>query len=428
MQTDRQHLRHNFVVNVMDGAFFGIALGIASFYSVVPLFVATLTNSNVLIGLSSQLHWIGWQFPQLLTANRVAGLTRYKPMALLMTIHERLPFFGLAIVALLVPIIPRELALILTLLLLTWQGLGGGLTATAWQSMINKIMPGSLRGTFYGMQSAAANLMAAGSAVAAGVLLKAVESPFNFALCFFLASLAMLASGGFLAWTREEEHPPGDIEPSPHLAALVARLKLIMMQDRNFSWFVVARMLLNGADMARAFFVIYAVRQFGAGEEFIGIITGISMLAQTVANPLLGWLGDRFSHRMILAGGILVLLSSIAAALAATSLPWFYLITALSGVSVAALWTTVIAMSAEFGTDAERPYYLGLGNTLVAPATLIAPLVGGALADTVGYGATFVTAAVFGVAAVAVLLFKVREPRHIQPLRETLTVAHGGTD
>jgi MFS family permease len=131
---------------------------------------------------------------------------------------------------------------------------------------------------------------------------------------------------------------------------------------------------------------------------------------------------------MILAMGIFVLLGSVAAAMVATSVEWFYLVTALSGVSVAALWTTVIAMSAEFGSDAERPYYLGLGNTLVAPATLIAPLIGGALADTVGYTATFIAAAAFGIAGLIVLTFKVRSPRHIRHLRETLTVAHGGAD
>jgi MFS family permease len=428
LQSDnRQHLRHNFTVGVLDGAFFGVALGIASFTSVIPLFIATLTTSNVLIGLASQLHWIGWQLPQLLTANRVAGLTRYKPLAVFLTIHERLPFFGLAIIALLVPYISRELALILTMLMLTWQGLGGGLTATPWQSMINKLMPSDLRGTFYGAQSAAANLMAAGGAVAAGLLLEAIESPFNFALCFFAASVAMLISGGFLSWTREDAHPQGDITPSPNLAALVARLNLIMRGDHNFAWFIVARLFMQGADMARAFLVIYAMRQFNAGEEFIGILTGVSLLAQTVANPLLGWLGDRYSHRTILALSIVTIIVCVAATVAAPSLVWFYLIFGLSGITVAALWTTTIAMNAEFGSDAERPYYIGLGNTLVAPATLAAPLIGGLLADNVGYAATFIAAGICGVVALAVLLLKVREPRH-HTLKPTPHLVQGAAD
>ena len=42
---------------------------------------------------------MGWQLPQILTASRVGRLRRYKPMVLTMAIHERLPFFALALVA-----------------------------------------------------------------------------------------------------------------------------------------------------------------------------------------------------------------------------------------------------------------------------------------------------------------------------------------
>jgi hypothetical protein len=95
--------RFNFIVNVLDGGFFGSAIGFASFITVIPLFVDTMTDSALLIGLIPAIHSVGWQLPQLFTANRVARLRRYKPMVLFMTIHERLPFFGLGLVAWLLP-------------------------------------------------------------------------------------------------------------------------------------------------------------------------------------------------------------------------------------------------------------------------------------------------------------------------------------
>jgi len=95
----RKHLRHNFTVNVLDGAFFGLAMGMASFVTVIPLFVSTLTDSVLLIGLIPAIHTVGWQLPQLLTVNRIARLRRYKPMVILVTINERLPFFGLMVAA-----------------------------------------------------------------------------------------------------------------------------------------------------------------------------------------------------------------------------------------------------------------------------------------------------------------------------------------
>jgi MFS family permease len=367
-----QELRHNFTVNVTDGAFFGFAIGIASFVTVIPLFVATLTDSTVLIGLVASIHMVGWQLPQLLTANRVAKLRRYKPMVVFMTLHERLPFFGLAIVAALVPVIGHELALTLTFLMLIWQGLGGGFTATAWQSMIAKIMPPNLRGTFYGTQSAFANLLSSGGAVLAGVLLGELDSPLDFTLCFLVAGAAMILSLGFLAWTREAESHVVQI-PTQTQRDYWKELLRIVRQEENFRWFIAARMLSQVAAVALSFYTIYAVRNYGMDDKTVGIMTGVLLLAQTVANPLLGWFGDRSSHRLMFALSSLLAMVSALLAIIVPDASWFYVIFALAGAANAGLWTITMALTAEFGTAVTRPYYIGLSNTLVAPVTILAP-------------------------------------------------------
>ena len=120
-----------------------------------------------------------------------------------MTIHERIPFLGFAIVALLLPTIGLQAGLLLTFILLTWQGLGGGFTANSWTSMISKIIPPETRGTFFGFQAGLANLFISGSAIAAGYLLDYLDSPFDFAACFFLASIFFALSWFALAQTHE---------------------------------------------------------------------------------------------------------------------------------------------------------------------------------------------------------------------------------
>ena len=98
-------IRHNITVNLLDGSFFGAALGFASFITVIPLFVSELTTSAVLIGLIPAIHSVGWQLPQLLTAPRVSRLNQFRPTVLKLTIHERLPFLGLAVVAWFSPVL-----------------------------------------------------------------------------------------------------------------------------------------------------------------------------------------------------------------------------------------------------------------------------------------------------------------------------------
>ncbi|XSG74220.1 MFS transporter [Herpetosiphon llansteffanensis] len=410
------HVRHNVVVNVADGAFFGAATGIASFVTVIPLFMHTLTDSALLIGLVLAIRSVGWQLPQLLTARRVASLRRYKPMVLLMTINERMPFFGLGLIAWFAADLGRELALWLAYMLLIWQGLGGGLTATAWQTMIGKIMPQRWRGTFFGVQSAAANLLASIGAVGAGIILDKLPSPLDFALCFGISGIAMVISWSFLATTKEPSREPEYTHGSQR--DFWASIVTILKRDRNFRWFLAARIISQLGLMATAFFTVYAVKRFGLDDQTAGIMTAIYLITQTIANPIMGWLGDRIGYRRVMEFGALLALAAGVGAWLAPVLGWFYLIFALAGIANVALWTITMSMTLEFGSLAERPSYIGLANTLVAPATLVAPLIGGWLADSAGYTYTFAVAAAGGLLTWLILRFGVRDPQTTQSTNE----------
>jgi MFS family permease len=299
-------------------------------------------------------------------------------------------------------------ALVFTYTLLIWQGLGGGITATAWQSLIGRIIPPGRLGTFFGAQSASANLMASVSAVIAGIVLERQNFPNNFSICFLLASLSMIISWFFLAKTREPEIIP--MRPPRTRRAFLNNISEIIYRDLNFRWFLFVRMLSQLGTMAFAFYTVYAVRILGMSEGIAGIMTGVLMATQTAANPILGWVGDRFGHRLSLEIGITAAVVSAGLAWLVTGTSWFYLIFALAGVANVALWTTPIAMSLQFGDENDRPIYIGMANTLVAPFTFFAPVLGGLLADQFGYQTTFIASALAGILTVIVLHLVIQNP------------------
>ena len=405
----RQNLKHNLVVNMWDGGLFGAALGFASFGTILPLFVASMTDSALLIGLVPAIHAVGWQFPQLFMAQRVSRLRTYKRTALLTTIHERVPFLGLALVALLMPFIGSQVALVLTFLLLIWQGLGGGFTANTWTSMISKIMPPDSRGTFFGFQASLANLTLSAAAVGAGYLLDYLASPYDFALCFVIAFVFFGLSWAALALTREPEDtekviPETETHFWDHARAILGR-------DANFRWFLGARFLSQFAIMGFSFYILYALRRFGMDTITAGFLTATLTISQTVANAGMGWLGDRLGHRaMMLLGAVAVFASSILA-WGATSLAWFYPIFLLAGLAYVAIWTNSLAMTVDFGSEADRPMYIGLSQTLTAPATILAPILGGWIVDLAGFQPTFIISTVLSLGLFAILALLVKDPR-----------------
>jgi MFS family permease len=405
----RAQLRHNIFVNMLDGGTFGLALGFASFATILPLFVASMTNSATLIGLVPAIHSTGWLLPQLFTATHTSRLRRYKPTVLMATIHERLPFLGLAVIALLLPKIGTQTGLALTFLMLTWQGLGGGFTANSWTSMISKIIPPEARGTFFGVQAALANLFISGAAVLAGYLLDWFDSPTDFMLCFLIASFFFALSWFALASTREPEDREKVIEEQPrpfwHGAGQILR------SDANFDWFLLSRFISQFATMGFSFYIVYALRRFDMDTVTAGYFTATLTLSQTIANAGMGWLGDRMGHRlMLILGAIAAALSSLLAWFAA-SLVWFYPIFFLAGVANVSIWTIGMTMTVDFSDEQQRPFYIGLAQTLTAPATIIAPLFGGWIADTAGFTPTFAISTLLSVAMTAMLIFIIKDPR-----------------
>jgi MFS family permease len=405
----RKHLRHNVTVNLADGGFFGVAIGFASFGTILPLFVASMTDSATLIGLVPAIHASGWLLPQLFTAGYTARLRRYKRTVLMATIHERIPFLGLAIVALLLPKIGTQAGLIITFMLLTWQGLGGGFTANSWTSMISKIIPSETRGTFFGLQGAVANLFISAAAVGAGYLLDWFDAPLNFMVCFLIACLFFTFSWIFLALTREPADHEKVIAENPlpfwHGAGR------ILKRDSNFNWFLSARLLSQFATMGFTFYIVYALRRFQMDVVTAGYLTATLTIAQTVANAGMGWLGDRVGHRlMLIVGAGSATLSSLLAWFA-PSLAWFFPIFILTGFANVSIWTNGMTMTVDFSDESERPFYIGLAQTLTAPVTIIAPLIGGWIADSQGFVTTFALSAVLSVVMTVILVFLVKEPR-----------------
>lgn len=410
----QKNLRYNILVNLLDGAYFGLGMGFGSFTTIITIFVAKLTDSAILIGLIPAIHAVGWQLPQLFTANWVSRQRRYKPMVMWLTTLERIPFLGLALIAWFLPGLGISSAIWLVFIMLVFQGVGAGLTANSWQTLIAKIIPTEWRGSFLGAQAAIANIAMSISAVLAGYLLETRSFPHNFSFCFFSTVLFLALSQLSLGLTREKKDGTKIIPDTKQ--TIWESSRRILRENHSFTWFLASRFLSLMATMAFSFYIIYALRQFNMSMIVSGYMTATLTISSTLANILMGWISDHTGHRsMLLAGAIALTLSPLIAWLS-PSLNWFYLVVALAGIANASIWTIGMVMTVDYGNEEERPIYIGLSNTLTAPATIIAPLIGGALADIAGFPVTFITGTICGLSAFLVLLIFVRNPR--QGLKE----------
>jgi MFS family permease len=92
---------------------------------------------------------------------------------------------------------------------------------------------------------------------------------------------------------------------------------------------------------------------------------------------------------------------------------WLLATFALLGASRASDSVSGMSIILEFCAPEDRPTYVGLTNTLLAPVKASAPVVGGWLATWASYRGMFVVALTISLLGAILLALWVREPRHV---------------
>ncbi len=303
----------------------------------------------------------------------------------------------------------KPVALVATFLLLILQGLGAGMTANPWQNMIGKVITSNIRGTFFGLQSGAANLLGGAGAVAAGFILEKMDFPDGFGLVFLLCGLSMTISFFAIAQTRE---PDRTIEPLPSQQVnFWGNVGKILKKDRSFRWFILSRFVFQFGTMASAFYAVYAVKHLGMNDVAAGAMTSVLFIVQVGSNTIFGRLGDRIGHMPVLRLGAVCAVIAAVLAFSAPSAGWFFAVMVFAGIANSVFWTIGMVITLEFGSEQERPTYIGLANTLIAPAAVLAPLLGGWIADSYSFQHTFAVAIAFSLVSLAVLVRFVRRDK-----------------
>ena len=94
----QKNLRWNFSVNVWDIMFITLGITLVSRETVMPVFVSTLTDSKILIGLIPATFTLGFYLPQLFSANFTERLQFKKPFVMTIGFFgERLPYLLIAL-------------------------------------------------------------------------------------------------------------------------------------------------------------------------------------------------------------------------------------------------------------------------------------------------------------------------------------------
>ncbi len=419
------NFRWNFGANVMDIAFYMLGMSFVSSATILPLLVSKLTDSKLAIGLIPAIYSLGFLLPQLLTANFTERL-RYKKwfVVLVSGPGERGPWLlmGLIVWAFAIPYPTLTLLCIYAGLAVAMGS--AGTANPAWTDLIAKVIPVQKRGRWAGVAWSLGALLGIGGAALAGRMLANYPYSKNFGLCFLAASVALFFSWVGLALNRE----PAGLIVKPHitLSDYLRQLPHVLRRNTNYSHFLISRSVAALGGMAAGFFMVYGFERFGLSGRDVGLLTAVFTGSQAVANPLWGLLGDRAGHKVVLVGAAFCMMLATGVALITPVAAGMYVVFALNGAAWAADSVSAQNVVMEFAAPDERPTYIGLSNTLQAPARALAPIIGGLLATVLGYRGMFPVAILLAGVGGLMLALWVHEPRHLQPHTVAPATTQGG--
>jgi len=241
--------------------------------------------------------------------------------------------------------------------------------------------------------------------------------PNNYALIFGVAGLMFALS--ILPFLFIHELPGGKVaEKIPSMAEFLPSLGHVLRTDVPFRAMIVTRMLTSLFAMAGPFYIGFATVQLGLSST-VAVPTLLAM--QTIGSVcgalIYTWMGARRNLLFIrLALGLAAFLP-VSALLASVTGPLpLYLGFLISGLTGHNIFIGYMNWVITYTTHDQRPIYAGLFNTIGAVISLIAPFIGGTIAQQVGYEALFVVALAMVLGALFVTLRYIHHPHPVETL------------
>ncbi|MGC1301298.1 MAG: MFS transporter [Caulobacteraceae bacterium] len=401
------NLKRNYVANYIHGM-----LGLTGFRLIyaptfIPTYVHQLTGSDALVGLGTSLLQLGAILSPLISASRIEHQPRILPYAIRTGSMMRVMILGLALAGW---FLAGPVLLIVTLALLFLLGIFNGTQRVAFQMLMSKVIPIARRGRLQAWRNITGGVIAAGLSYVAGRYLIGGKVFGNgYATTFFLTFVLTSLGLTVLQLVLVEPDPPSR---RPAMRFL-DRLKEfpVLLEDRDYRWFILAEALTVCARLASPFYVLYAGQQLGLSGTTIGELSLAYLGADTVSNLLWGHLGDRTGYRItfLLAAGIW---GAAVLLLILIHQPWAVFVAFCGlGAGNSGYLMSQQTMVLEFGQRNDVAMRLALSTTIEGMISTIGPLLGGLLAVTLGYGVLMSCSVGFLGGAFLLLLFKVREPR-----------------
>jgi MFS family permease len=402
------NLKRNYLGNYLHGMLGMTGFRLVNTPTFLPAYLHMISGSNTIVGLGLALQQVGGVISPIFGASRIEHRTRVMPAAMWMGGLARTAVAGIAVSGWLL----KGNALVTAILgFMLMFGIFMGAQRVVFSLLMAKVIPISRRGRLQAWRNATGSLIAAALAYVAGRFLIGPNVFGNgYGVTFVLAVILTTAGLTALQLLLKEPEPPTTRSPAKFRDRLREFPRLIT-EDRAYAWFLVVQMLSSCARIATPFYILYVGASMHMTGKLLGALSFAYIGADALSNLVWGYLGDKTGFRLVLLFSLLSWAVSTVLLIEAHQ-PWAVFLAFFGlGAGQAGYMMSAQTMILEFGARDDLPMRIAVSATAEAITATLAPLIGGKVADMLGYDTVFGLSIGVLIAGLAILIAVVKEPR-----------------
>lgn len=402
------NLKRNYIGHYLHGMLGMTGFRLINAPTFLPAYLHLISGSNAVVGLGLALQQAGSVISPIFGATQIEHRTKVMPAALWMGGLARVQIVGMALSGWFLQGQPLVFAILAFMFLF---GLFMGTQRVVFSLLMAKVIPIGRRGRLQAWRNATGGLIAAALSYFAGRYFIGANITGNgYAFTFMFAALLTTLGLWALQVLMKEPEPP-TVRAQERFRDRLKDFPRLLAENRDYRNFLVVQMLATAGRVATPFYILYVSSAIELTGGNLGLLTLAYLGADTISNLIWGYLGDKTGFRLVL---LISLVAWILATLlllnvhtvAAIFIAFFGLGAAQSGYMMSAQ-----TMILEFGSRDDLPMRIALSSTAEGLMATMGPLLGGLLAEQLGYPMVFGISIGFLCLGLAMLLTTVKEPR-----------------
>ncbi len=403
----RDDLRRNYLAHLGHGLLGQTGMRLVNAPTFVPAYVASLTGSDVAVGVARGLQYLGMFLSPIVGATAIEHRRRVLPVGLVIGALMRLSILGLALGGLL---LPPPWPFLTACASLASFGVFLGVQGVVFNFLVSKVIPVEKRGFLMGLRNALAGLTAVAVSLYAGPRLIEANALGNGYAATFLLSFVLTSLGlSLLLFVREPETP--NVLERSRVWQRLRELPGLLRSDRSFTRYFLARALATMGRMSLPFTWLYAGSRMALSGSELGFVTASFIFGQSSGNLLWGLLADRRGFRFVALATLLTWMLSVVALLETSTLARLLAVFAGLGAGSGGFQMSAQNLVLEFGARRNLPMRIAVANSASELVAALSVIAGGVLAATLSYVGVFWIAIACQTLAFAVIALGVDEPR-----------------